>query len=72
MRADIPSIHNFTYHSFKTPKGRFMEVHYGNIIETFYSHYDRLKVPIKNWYLDDDIVDGLNNFINEYKTKNKV
>lgn len=63
----IPNITNFTYHSFKTPKGRYMEVHYGKVIKTYYGKWDRLKVIEENWFNDEDIIAGLNNLINLYK-----
>ena len=67
----LPDITAFTYHSFMTPKGRYMEVHYGTVIETFYSPWDRLKVIKKNWQDDKDIVDGLMNLIKSHsKGKN--
>ena len=68
----LPNISNFTYHSFMTPKGRYMEVHYGTVIETLYSPWDSLKVIRENWRDDKDIVAGLMKLINSHKTCQKT
>ena len=67
MEKKIPNISAFTFHTFKTPKGRYLEVFCGTIIETFYGQHDRLKVILRNWYNDKDCLEGLNNLIKNHE-----
>ncbi len=59
----IPNITDCTYQTFTTPKGRFMEVFYGDILEVFYHTHSIMRAVPYGWKTDDDILKGLNNLL---------
>lgn len=67
-----PDISACTYFSFKTPKGRFIDIFYGTVTETYFSRRDIEKQNITSgWWGDVDVRSGFEYALQLIESKKK-